>query len=72
MTDEQAETLRDVLSAAAADAGLSMQGAGIRMGGRNTAAAWLREDALPNVRSLVAFGQAVGVTASELLARAGL
>lgn len=73
MTDDQREELRDVLSAAIVDSGLTVHR--IRLMTRNCAVHnWLSPvvDVLPNVRSLVRFGELVGVPASELLRRAGL
>jgi hypothetical protein len=66
------ESLRDALSAAAADRGMSMHAAGVAMGQLCAPTSWTRGDTLPNVRSLVAYCAALGVRPSDLLREAGL
>ena len=66
------DDLRDALSAAAADRGMSMHAAGVAMGQRCAPTSWTRGDTLPNIRSLVAYCEALDVRLSDLLRRCGL
>jgi hypothetical protein len=72
--DDWHDRLRDELSAAAHDAGMTMGAVGRAMGNRNAPAQWLRSEGavLPNVSTIVRFCAVVGVSPSELLAKAGL
>ena len=78
MIDAQRNDLRAVMAAAVKRSGRSKAAIGRAMsaGGshRTTPLPWIggNDTAAPNVASLVRFGAAVGVPASELLRRAGL
>lgn len=73
MTEADRDNLRDVLSTAIVDAGMTTRQVAVAME-HNSVYNWLSGelDVIPTVRLLVHFGRVVGVPASELLRRAGL